>query len=185
MPATKTTTTNFTQDSPTSPAGKYSTTAYNTELLVIKNGAGENEVATSKNSLYILSGGKGLDANNQETTTVADMVDSEKPTHNKQNFNYYVAPNDPNNNTNDVNKKYLVNLKYTINYVDEMTEDVEVSDIDISEILPKLEQNYYYILTIKIQMNQILFTVDKVTDWAPRNPDTEANQTVEIVKYIN
>ena len=185
MPATKTTTTNFTQDSPISPAGTYSTTAYNTELLVIKNGAGENEVATSKKSLYILSGGKGLDDNGQVTTTVANMVDSEKPTHNKQNFNYYVAPNDPNNNTNDVNKKYLVNLKYTINYVDGMTEDVEVSDIDISEILPKLEQNYYYILTIKIQMNQILFTVDKVTDWAPRNPATEANQTVEIVKYIN
>ena len=184
MPATKTTTTNFTQDSPTSPAGTYSTTAYNTELLVIKNGAGENEVATSKNSLYILSGGKGLDANNQETTTVANMVNSKAPTHNKQNFNYYVAPNDPNNNTNDVNKKYLVNLKYTINYVDGMTENVEVSDIDISEILPKLEQNYYYILTIKIQMNQILFTVDKVTNWDPQNSEG-VNTTTEKVVEIN
>lgn len=187
MPATKTTTTNFTQNSPISPSGTYSPTAYNSELLVIKDGAGENEVATSKTGLYILAGGKGLDANDEETTTVADMVGSQAPTHNKQNFNYYVAPNNPNDNTNDDNKKYLVNLNYTINYVDGMTENVAVSDIDISDILPKLEQNYYYILTIKIQMNQILFTVDRVIDWAPRDPNTEegVNQTVEIVKVIN
>lgn len=187
MPATSSVTTNFTQNSPTGPQGTYSTKGYTTELLIIKKDAADAEVATSKSGLYILKGGYGKDENGDVTTDVADMVGSELPSHNKQNFNYYVAPNNPTNNADNANKKYYVNLNYTINYVDGTNEIINVPDIDISGILQKLEQNYYYILTIKIKMNQILFTVDRVIDWAPRNPDTEAgtNNTEAIVVEVN
>ncbi|MBR5936239.1 MAG: fimbrillin family protein [Bacteroidaceae bacterium] len=188
MPAKSADKTIFTQTSPTGPAGIYDDKAYTSELLIIKDNAGENEVVTSNSKLYILTGGKGLKENGSDATTVDEIHHFKKPDHNKQDFNYYVAPNDPNENSNVANKKYLANLNYTIKYVDGTTEDITVSDIDITtNLLTKLEQNYYYILTIKIKMNQILFTVDRVIDWAPRDPNTEAgnNNTQAIEVAIN
>ena len=150
MPASASTKASFTQTSPTAPAGAYTPNTYASELKVI----GTNGTSTS--SLYILK--DGALANDGVTIT--------PPTKQNQSFNYYVAPNVADNSTTtDVTEKYLLNITYTIHYVDGITEEVTKEDIDLSEKLTELLQNNQYSLTIKVALNQIYFDVIEITDW--------------------
>lgn len=149
MPASASTKASFTQTSPTAPAGAYTPNTYASELIVI----GEN--GTSESSLYILK--EGALANDGVTITL--------PTKQNQSFNYYVAPNVADNSSTDATEKYLLNLTYTIHYVDGITEEVKKEDIDLSEKLTELLQNNQYSLTIKVALNQIYFDVISITDW--------------------
>lgn len=150
MPASASTKASFTQTSPTAPAGEYTPNTYASELKVI----GTNGTSTS--SLYILK--DGALANDGVTIT--------PPTKQNQSFNYYVAPNVADNSTTtDVTEKYLLNITYTINYVDGITEEVTKEDVDLSEKLTELLQNNQYSLTIKVALNQIFFDVIEITDW--------------------
>jgi len=164
IPSVSTDKTVFTQTAPTAPAGTYNPASYTSELQIVNSGTG-NTNATSQADVYILKNG----SINTATSVITD------PTAQTQSFNYYVAPNDPAGNTADANKKYLLNVKYTVEYVDGITEDVKVENIDIAEKLVKLEQNYSYVLNVKIGLNQILFTVDAVSGWT----DADA-QNVEV-----
>ena len=158
---TSTAKTVFTQTSPTAPAGTYNPNYYSTDLVVI----GTNGTSTS--SLYILKDGSISESG--ETVT--------EPTEQVQQFNYYVAPSKANNEaTTDATEKYLLNIAYTIHYVDGIEETVTISDTDLSGKLSQFQQNYQYTLNIKIGLNQIYFTVDAVTDW--QTPIDE--QTIEI-----
>ena len=184
MPCSDQTTTSFTQTSPAAPAGVYATDGYeSTGTLKIIDGA--NSGATSEDPLYILK--NGAYANNTITS----------PSKQNQNFVYYVVPNDPNGNTNEANKKYKVDVDYTITYVDQytdgnetkyVTENVSVSGIELSWEegnntvgLQNLLQNNYYILTIKIGLNQIYFTVDDITGWDPKTAGATTPAQKEIV----
>lgn len=143
-------TASFTQTSPTAPAGAYTPNTYSSELQVI----GANGTSTS--SLYILKDG---DLGNDGVTITL-------PTKQNQSFNYYVAPNVADNSTTtDVTEKYLLNVTYTIHYVDNIEEEVTVEDVDLSDKLTALLQNNQYVLTIKIALNQIYFDVISITDW--------------------
>lgn len=145
---TETAKTVFTQISPVGPAGNYSPNYYSTDLVVIGTGG------TSTSSLYILKNG----SISGETVT--------PPTEQIQEFNYYVAPSKADNSeTTEVTEKYLLNIDYTIHYVDGIEEKVSISDTDLSGKLTQFQQNYQYTLNILIGLNQIYFTVDAVTGW--------------------
>lgn len=145
---TETAKTIFTQTSPTAPAGSYAPNYYSTDLVVI----GANGTSTA--SLYILKNG----SLSGETVTV--------PTEQVQEFNYYVAPSFADNSTTtETTEKYLLNIAYTIHYVDGIEEKVTISNTDLSTKLTQFQQNYQYTLNIKIGLNQIYFTVDAVTGW--------------------
>ena len=161
MPASASTKASFTQTSPTAPAGAYTPNTYASELQVI--GAS----GTSTSSLYILKDG-ALD-NDGVTITL--------PTKQDQSFNYYVAPNVADNSaTTDVTEKYLLNITYTVHYVDGIEEEVTVEDVDLSSKLTSLLQNNQYSLTIKVALNQIYFDVISITDWVTPID----NQEIEI-----
>lgn len=169
MPYSNATKTKFTQTSPTAPAGTYDNLAYTSTLKIIDNNAASGDVATSKNSLYILKNG----------SLTSGTVSA--PTNQPQTFFYYIAPNDPVKNDGTDNDKYLLDIDYTITYVDTykngendvpVTENVSLTDVSLTYLdgetikgLQKLEQNYSYTLTISVGLNQIYFTVDAVTDW--------------------
>ncbi len=157
MPEKATDKTVFTQTSPTAPAGTYNPAAYTTNLQIINSGDG-NDNATAKSDLYILKGGSLSD----ETLT--------SPTSQPQTFNYYVAPNTPGTGT-----KYLLNITYDITYVDNITETVTITDVDLSGKLASLLQNNSYTLTINVALNQIYFNVDAVTGWT-----TATAQTIDV-----
>lgn len=149
--------TTFTQKSPTTSEGTYSPTYYAKNLQIINNNNTENANAnaTSQTALYVL-----YDGSLNATTHLP-----EAPSPQTQSFNYYVAPNNPANNTTEANKKHLLNISYTIEYVDGIKEDVILEDIDLSPYLSEMVQNNSYILNIKIALNEILFTAS-VTPWA-------------------
>ena len=157
IPASSDVKTSFTQISPTEPKGNYTPSAYTSELKIIGTGG------TSTSSLYILKDG----SKSGETVT--------KPTPQTQSFNYYVAPNKPveNNETSTIEGKYLLNIAYTIHYVDNIEENVALPDVDLSTKLNEMLQNNAYTLTIKVGLNQIFFTVDAVTDWVTENNSQE------------
>ena len=157
IPASSDVKTSFTQISPTEPKGNYTPSAYTSELKIIGTGG------TSTSSLYILKDG----SKSGETVT--------KPTHQTQSFNYYVAPNKPveNNETPTIEGKYLLNIAYTIHYVDNIEENVAIPNVDLSTKLDEMLQNNAYTLTIKVGLNQIFFTVDAVTDWVTENNSQE------------
>ena len=145
---TETAKTIFTQTSPTAPAGSYNPNCYSTDLVVIGTGG------TSTASLYILKNG----SLSGETVTV--------PTEQIQEFNYYIAPSKANDEaTTETTEKYLLNIAYTIHYVDGIEEKVTISDTDLSSKLTEFQQNNQYTLNILIGLNQIYFTVDAVTAW--------------------
>ena len=173
MPATSGTKAIFTQTSPNGTAGTYVPLAYTSKLKVIENGTVSG--VSSGSSLYILKDGSAITDNGTGEITGANDPDDQP-----QQFNYFVAPNDPTQNTTPVH--YILDLGYTTTYVDDISEHVCVNSVDLNSILPKLEQNYYYILTIKIKMNEILFTVDAITDWDPTNAGV--NNTQELVVVI-
>lgn len=148
MPSSASTKVVFTQTAPTAPAGTYNTTSYTSTLSII------GAEGTSTNSLFILKNG----SLSGETVT--------KPTEQLQSFNYYVAPNTPSGTGTD---KYKLNIAYTIEYVDGITEDVTIADVDLSSSttpLTTFAQNNSYNLTISVGLNQIFFTVVNVTNWA-------------------
>lgn len=148
MPASASTKASFTQTSPTAPAGDYTPASYTSELSIIGTSG------TSTSGLYILKGG----------SLSGDVVTA--PTAQNQSFNYYVAPNTPAGNGTD---KYLLNIGYTIKYVDGITENVTITDVDLSEKLASLLQNNSYTLTIKVGLNQIFFTVDEIKGWVDQS----------------
>lgn len=102
---------------------------------------------------------------NAYTTSLAVISEAKEITTTASPYNYYVAPNDPANNTATANKKYVLNVTYKIKYTDDTVEEVSSGAIDLSEKLAKLEQNNSYVLNVIIGLNQILFTVDSVTEW--------------------
>ncbi len=148
MPASASTKASFTQTSPTAPAGVYTPASYTSALSIIGTSG------TSTSGLYILKGG----------SLSGDVVTA--PTAQNQSFNYYVAPNTPAGTGTD---KYLLNIGYTIKYVDGITEDVAITDVDLSEKLASLLQNNSYTLTIKVGLNQIFFTVDEIKGWVDQS----------------
>lgn len=154
MPTSASTKASFTQTSPTAPAGTYTPSSYTSSLNVIGTGG------TSTAGLTILKNG----SISGETVTA--------PTAQNQSFNYYVAPNTP---TGEGTNKYLLNINYTITYVDNVVENVVVEDVDLSSKLASLLQNNSYTLTIKVALNQIYFTVDAVTGWT-----TQTGQEIEV-----
>ena len=154
MPTSASTKASFTQTSPTAPAGAYTPSSYTSSLNVI--GAG----GTSTSALTILKNG----SISGETVTA--------PTAQNQSFNYYVAPNTP---TGEGTNKYLLNINYTITYVDNIVENVVVEDVDLSSKLASLLQNNSYTLTIKVGLNQIYFTVESVTGWT-----SQTAQEIEV-----
>ena len=154
MPSSASTKASFTQTSPAAPAGVYTPSNYTSSLSII--GAS----GTSTSDLYILKGG----SMSGETVTA--------PSVQNQSFYYYVAPNAPTGTGTD---KYLLNISYTITYTDGITDDVVITDVDLSSKLASLLQNNSYILTIKVALNQIYFTVDAVTGWT-----TQTGQEIEV-----
>jgi len=160
--------TEFTQTSPTAAAGTYNPSYYDENLEIINNNSTSeaNANATSKTELYVLQGGT---LNNGVPTT---------PTAQTQSFNYYVAPNAPADNSTVANQKHLLNINYTINYVDGATEDVTLEDIDISSQFAAMLQNNSYILNIKIALNEILFTAS-VTPWVSDTTLPDVNVPVD------
>ena len=148
MPASASTKASFTQTSPTAPAGVYTPVSYTSALSIIGTSG------TSTSGLYILKDG----------SLSGDVVTA--PTAQNQSFNYYVAPNTPAGTGTD---KYLLNIGYTIKYVDGITEDVTITDVDLSEKLASLLQNNSYTLTIKVGLNQIFFTVDEIKGWVDQS----------------
>lgn len=157
----------FTQTSAAAPAGTYNPNYYIKNLEIINDNSTNdaNANATSKTELYVLKDG---------TAGASAEGAPNAPTAQTQSFNYYVAPNAPANNATEANKKHLLNINYTINYVDGTSEDVTLKDIDISSQFAAMLQNNSYILNIKIALNEILFTAS-VTDWASATtlPDVE------------
>jgi len=154
MPTSASTKASFTQTSPTAPAGAYTPSSYTSSLNVIGTGG------TSTSALTILKNG----SISGETVTA--------PTAQNQSFNYYVAPNTP---TGEGTNKYLLNINYTITYVDNIVENVVVEDVDLSSKLASLLQNNSYTLTIKVGLNQIYFTVESVTGWT-----SQTAQEIEV-----
>lgn len=153
----------FTQKSPTAAAGDYTPSYYSTILQVINSDDNNNTKATAKDSIFVLKNG-----------TISQGV-AQQPTDQPQSFNYYVVPNKPADNSTTANKKYYLSVKYTIKYVDGISEDVVPDKIDLSSKLASLDQNNSYILNVKIALNEILFTVASVEEWAT---DTELDQLV-------
>ena len=178
MPQLGGTLVSFSQDSPTAPKGTYTTTHYTTSFNIIVNNKTTDVAtdATLSDSLYILKNGKAI-------VESGEIVGNTLPDSLWQQFNYFVVPNNPEGNQNVDDQKYFLNLGYTIEYVDDIVEHVSVAPVDLHSILPKFEQNNYYILTIIIKMNEILFTVDSITDWEPHtnnaNSTTEKTVTIE------
>lgn len=164
LPDTSSVKTVFTQKSPTAAAGTYSPNAYITALKVIDVTSNDVKV-TSRDTVFVLKNG----SQSGEDVTA--------PTAQPQSFNYFVAPNDPANNQSTDNQKHELNIKYTIKYTDGIVENVVLEPVDITSKLKELKQNNSYVLTIKIALNEILFTVDKVNGWAT---DTELEQIVPV-----
>ncbi len=157
MPSSSATKTVFTQTAPTAPAGTYDPAAYTSNLEIINSATGST--ATAKTDLYILKGGEG------SATSVTNA-----PSIQAQTFNYYVAPNTPGTGT-----KYQLNITYDITYVDDITETVTITDVDLSGKLASLLQNNSYTLTINVALDQIYFNVDAVTGWT-----TATAQTIDV-----
>lgn len=173
----------FTQTSPTGPAGTYSKVRYDGEVMNIIGGT----PTTSSSPLYVLKGGVAKNASGEEITTESEdkvITSYGAPTGQAQQFNFYAAPNNPDNTESDDKEPYLININYTINYVDGASETVNVEDVDLSSLLEEMQQNNSYILTIKIKLHEILFTVKTITNWDETSSagwiDSENNLIVEI-----
>ena len=147
----------YTQTAADGVAGTFSTTNYETSLNII---AGSN--ALTAGPLYILDG--GADGNPITAPTV--YID--------QAFHYWVAPNTPTGTDHD---KYKLNINYTINYVDGISDSFTRS-IDLSTAtahFTTMAQNNIYNITVTIGLDQIYFTVDQINGWVDTN-----NTNVEI-----
>lgn len=153
----------FDQTSPTAAAGSYTPSYYSTVLQVINSDDSNNTKATAKDTIFVLKNG-----------TLSAGV-AQQPTDQPQSFNYYVVPNKPSTNSTTANQKYYLSVKYTIEYVDGIVENVVPDEIDLSSKLASLDQNNSYVLNVKIALNEILFTVASVAAWAP---DTVLDQLV-------
>ena len=141
-------TASFKQNAVNDVAGTYTPANYTTSLEII---GGTNP--TSSADLYLLAEGAAASG----TTPIA------APSHLTQAFLYYLAPNAP-----ATSSKYLLNINYTIEYVDGVVENVTREDIDLSAAtanMTQFQQGYIYTLNIDVDLNQIYFTVDAITDW--------------------
>lgn len=148
---------------------------FNTSLNIIADDSdsnvadGDKTNALTTNALYILDGGS-MD-NSGIITNPTDTI--------SQRFHYFIAPN-----TLAANAKHILNIDYAVTYVDG-TVDKFVREIDLSNTdnltpgsaaFTNMEQNNIYNLTVIIDLEEILFTVDKVMDWVDNsNTETEIN----------
>lgn len=138
----------FKQDAVNAVVGTYTPANYTTSLEII---GGTHP--TSPTDLNLLAEGAAASG----TTPIA------APSHLTQAFLYYLAPNAP-----ATSSKYLLNINYTIEYVDGVVENVTREDIDLSAAnanMTQFQQGYIYTLNIDVDLNQIYFTVDAVTNW--------------------
>ena len=146
----------YTQTATDGVAGTFSPANYTTNLNII---SGTN--ALTAGPLYILDGG----ANGTPVTAPTTYID--------QSFHYWVAPNTP---TGTDHNKYKLNINYTINYVDGIS-DTFTRTIDLSAestAFTTMAQNYIYNITVTIGLEQIYFNVDQINGWAtPQDTDVE------------
>lgn len=140
-------------------AGTFAPSNYTTNLNII--GEGNNSLTTE--ALYILDGG----ANGETLTAPTNYID--------QAFHYWVAPNEPTGTDHD---NYILNIDYTINYVDG-TSDPFTRTLDLSgaaTAFTSMAQNNIYNITVTIALDQIYFDVDEIVDWATaQNTNVEFN----------
>ena len=146
-------------------AGTWTPANYTTTLNII---GGTNALTTDP--LWILDGGTGT----------ATSVTSNPTNYIPQEFHYFVAPNTPtdDNSTQDVNEgKYILNIDYTITYVDNTT-DPFTRTIDLSgesAAFTSMAQNNIYKIIVTIALDQIYFTVDAIESWVPNDDSNETD----------
>ena len=148
----------YTQTATDGVAGTFSPANYTTNLNII---SGTN--ALTAGPLYVLDGG----ANGNPVTAPTTYIN--------QSFHYWVAPNTPTGTDHDT---YKLNINYTINYVDNVS-DSFTRTIDLSTesaAFTTMAQNYIYNITVTIGLDQIYFNVDAINGWAtPQNTNVEIN----------
>ena len=146
----------YTQTATDGVAGTFSPANYTTTLNII---GGTN--ALTAGPLYVLDGG----VNGTPVTVPTTYID--------QAFHYWVAPNTPTGTDHD---SYKLNINYTINYVDNIS-DSFTRTIDLSNesaAFTAMAQNNIYNITITIGLDQIYFNVDAINGWAtPQDTDVE------------
>lgn len=148
----------YTQTATDDVAGDFTPAHYTTNLNII---SGTN--ALTAGPLYVLDGG----ANGTPVTAPTTYIN--------QAFHYWVAPNSPDPDDN-AHNKYKLNINYTINYVDNVS-DSFTRTIDLSTesaAFTTMAQNYIYNITVTIGLDQIYFNVDAINGWAtPQNTNVE------------
>ena len=148
----------YTQTATDGAAGTFSPANYTTNLNII---SGTN--ALTAGPLYVLDGG----ANGNPVTAPATYIN--------QSFHYWVAPNTPTGTDHDT---YKLNINYTINYVDNVSDSFTRTIVLSTEsaAFTAMAQNYIYNITVTIGLDQIYFNVDAINGWAtPQDTNVEIN----------
>jgi len=148
----------YTQTATDGAAGTFSPANYTTNLNII---SGTN--ALTAGPLYVLDGG----ANGNPVTAPTTYIN--------QSFHYWVAPNTPTGTDHDT---YKLNINYTINYVDNVSDSFTRTIVLSTEsaAFTAMAQNYIYNITVTIGLDQIYFNVDAINGWAtPQDTNVEIN----------
>ena len=158
----------YAQNATNEVAGTWTPANYTTALNIIGGGN-----ATAAGPLYILDGGTGT----------ATSVITKPTNYIPQEFHYFVAPNTPveDNTTDAIEGKYILNIDYTITYVDGTVEPY-TRTIDLSgksAAFTSMAQNNIYKIIITIGLEQIYLTVETVNAWVPNN---DSNTTIVEVQ---
>lgn len=158
----------YAQDATDAVAGTWTPANYTTALNII---GGDN--ATTAGPLYILDGGTGT----------ATSVTTKPTNYIPQEFHYFVAPNTPveDNTTDAIEGNYILNIDYTITYVDGTVEPY-TRTIDLSgksAAFTSMAQNNIYKIIITIGLQQIYLTVETVNAW---DPNDNSNTTIVEVQ---
>lgn len=149
---------------------------FDTNLNIVADDSNDSNVAAddktnalTTSALYILDGGS-VD-NSGVITNPTDTI--------SQRFHYFIAPN-----TLASNASHILNIDYAVTYVDG-TVDKFVREINLSDAsnltsgsdeFGTMEQNNIYNITVIIDLEEILFTVDKVEEWVDNSTtETEIN----------
>ncbi|MBR4594039.1 MAG: fimbrillin family protein [Bacteroidaceae bacterium] len=148
----------YAQNATNEVAGTWTPANYTTALNIIGGGN-----ATAAGPLYILDGGTGT----------ATSVTTKPTNYIPQEFHYFVAPNTPveDTSTDAIEGKYILNIDYTITYVDGTVEPY-TRTIDLSgksAEFTSMAQNNIYKIIITIGLEQIYLTVETVNAWDPNN----------------
>lgn len=168
MPISSSETATYEQIKANEVGGKWTPGKYTTTLNII-GGTG----ALTSDPLYILDGGDGT-----ATSVTA------KPQYIPQEFHYFVAPNKPvdDSSTTGVDEgKYILNIDYTITYVDNTT-DPFTRSIDLSGLnaaFTEMLQNNIYKIIVTIGLDQIYFDVNTIKGWTPTDNSNDTNVNVD------